>query len=129
MNNTLRGIAHAILRVGAALLFIEHGLQKVFGVMGGFGSPGGTAELMSRFGFAGYLELAGGVLLIAGFLTRSVAAVLLLEMIIAFFMAHFPRGGWPVENIGEIPLLYACVFVFLAANGAGPFSVDERAKS
>ena len=57
MNNTLGGITHAILRVGTALLFIEHGLQKVFGVMGGFGSPGGTAELMSRFGFAGSTKM------------------------------------------------------------------------
>lgn len=129
MNSTLRGITHAILRVGTALLFIEHGLQKVFGVMGGFGSPGGTAELMSRFGFAGYLELVGGILLIVGFLTRPVAAVLLLEMIIAFFHSHFPQGGWPVQNFGEIPLFYACVFAFLAGNGAGPYSVDERARS
>ncbi len=125
MNNTLRDVTYAILRIGTALLFIEHGLQKVFGWMGGFGAPGQPAELMSRFGFAGYLELVGGVLLIAGFLARPVAAVLLLEMIIAFFMAHYPRGGWPVQNVGEIPLFYACVFAFLAAHGAGPYSVDE----
>jgi putative oxidoreductase len=128
MNSTLRGITHAILRIGSALLFIEHGLQKVFGVMGGFGG-GGTAPLVSLFGLAGYMELAGGVLLIVGFLTRPVAAVLLAEMIVAFFYAHFPMGGWPVQNFGEIPLIYACIFAFLAANGAGPFSVDERAKS
>jgi len=128
MNSTLRGVTHAILRVGSALLFIEHGLQKVFGVMGGFGG-GGTAPLVSLFGLAGYMELIGGVLLIVGFLTRPVAVVLLAEMIVAFFYAHFPMGGWPVQNFGEIPLTYACIFAFLAANGAGPFSVDERAKS
>ena len=128
MNSTLRGGTHAILRVGSALLFIEHGLQKVFGVMGGFGG-GGTAPLVSLFGLAGYMELIGGVLLIVGFLTRPVAVVLLAEMIVAFFYAHFPMGGWPVQNFGEIPLIYACIFAFLAANGAGPFSVDERAKS
>ena len=59
----------------------------------------------------------------------AVAVVLLAEMIVAFFYAHFPMGGWPVQNFGEIPLTYACIFAFLAANGAGPFSVDERAKS
>jgi putative oxidoreductase len=125
MNKTLRDVSYAILRVGTALLFIEHGLQKVFGWMGGFGGPGLPAPLMSRFGFAGYLELVGGVLLIVGFLTRPVAALLLIEMIVAFFLAHYPRGGWPVQNIGEIPLFYACVFAFLAAHGAGTFSVDE----
>jgi putative oxidoreductase len=124
MNDTLRDVTYAILRVGTALLFIEHGLQKVFGWMGGFGGPGLPAPVMSLFGFAGYLELVGGVLLIVGFLTRPVAGVLLLEMIIAFFMAHYPRGGWPVQNVGEIPLFYACVFAFLAAHGSGPFSVD-----
>jgi putative oxidoreductase len=54
-----------------------------------------------------------------------VAVVLLLEMIWAFFQGHFPRGGWPVQNQGELALLYATIFAFLAAHGAGPFSLDE----
>jgi putative oxidoreductase len=75
------------------------------------------------------MELVGGALLIAGFLTRPVAAVLLVEMVVAFFLAHFPRGGSPMQNGGEIPLLYACVFAFLAAHAAGPLSVDEAITS
>jgi putative oxidoreductase len=114
-----------VLRVGAGLLFMQHGAQKLFGVLGGFGGAGHTAPMMSRFGVAGVLELVGGALIAAGVLTRPVAAVLAVEMIIAFATAHFPRGGAPVENGGELALLYALIFVLLASVGAGPFSVDD----
>ena len=122
----MRGTAHAVLRIGAGLLFIEHGLQKILGVMGGFGAPGATAPLMSRFGVAGWLELVGGALIVVGAFTPPVAAVLAAEMMVAFFLAHLPRGGWPIQNGGELALLYFVIFVFLAANGAGPHSVDRR---
>jgi putative oxidoreductase len=140
MNNTLRGITHAILRIGTALLFLEHGVQK-FGYLGGLGAPcgdpcswtavGATAASigLTRLVVAGWMELIGGALLLVGFLTRPVAAVLVAEMLVAFYLSHVGRGGSPMQNAGEIPLLYACVFAFLAASGAGPFSVDERAKS
>jgi putative oxidoreductase len=138
MNNTLGRAMHALLRVGTALLFIEHGFQK-FGYLGGLGAPcqscswtavGATATAigLTRLQVAGWIELVGGALLLVGFLTRPVAAVLFLEMIVAFFWSHWPRGGSPMQNAGEIPLLYAVVFAFLAAAGAGPLSVDERAK-
>lgn len=139
MNSTLGRLTHGVLRVGTALLFIEHGFQK-FGYLGGLSAPcescswaaiGGTAASigLTRLQVAGWMELVGGTLLVAGFLTRPVSAILLLEMIVAFFLAHFPRGGSPMQNVGEIPLLYACVFAFLAAHGAGPLSVDERLRS
>jgi putative oxidoreductase len=133
MNNPLQRATHAILRIGTGLLFVEHGFQK-FGFLGGLGGPccawnatGPTAAAigLTRLQVAGWMELVGGALLIAGFLTRPVAAVLLVEMVVAFFLAHFPRGGSPMQNGGEIPLLYACVFAFLAAHAAGPLSVDE----
>jgi len=135
MNDTLQRATHAVLRIGTGLLFIEHGFQK-FGFLGGLGGPcqscawtaiGPTAAAigLTRLQVAGWIELVGGVLLIAGFLTRPVAAVLLIEMLVAFYMAHFPRGGSPMQNIGEVPLLYACVFAFLAAHAAGPLSIDE----
>jgi len=120
---TLIGLA--ILRIGAGLLFMEHGAQKLFGVLGGFGSAGHTAPLISQMGLAGVLELGGGALIAVGLLTRPVAAILVVEMIVAFATAHFPRGGAPVENGGELALLYALIFVLLASLGAGPFSVDE----
>src|SRR5919201_1390931 len=121
MNN-FGPATHALLRVGAGLLFVEHGLQKLFGLLGGMGAPGATASLTSLLGVAGVLEFCGGLLVIAGLVTRPVALVLLAEMIVAFFIAHFPRGGWPVQNGGELALLYAVIFAFLATHGAGPFS-------
>jgi putative oxidoreductase len=118
---------HALLRIGAGLLFMEHGLQKLFGMFGGFGgTPGATAPLMSQMGLAGVLECFGGFLLAIGLLTRPIALLLAGEMLVAYIQAHLPRGGWPIENGGEVPLLYVLVFLFMATNGAGPASVDAR---
>ena len=115
---------HALLRIGAALLFMQHGAQKLLGMFGGMGPDGGTVELMSRFGLAGVIELFGGLLILIGLFTRPVAFLAAGEMVAAFFIAHLPRGGAPIQNGGELPLLFALVFLFLAGNGAGPFSVD-----
>ena len=115
---------HAFLRIVAGVLFLQHGLQKLFGAFGGVNGSGGTVQLDSLLGVAGALEFCGGILLIAGLLTRPVAAVLFAEMVAAYFMAHVPKGGWPIQNQGELALLYAGIFVFLAGNGAGPLSVD-----
>lgn len=119
--------AVAILRIGAGLLFMQHGLQKLFGLFGGFGgTPGATAPLVSLMGLAGVLELGGGLLLILGLFVRPVALILAAEMVVAFIQAHLPQGGMPIQNGGELALLYALIFVFLAARGAGPLSVDAR---
>jgi putative oxidoreductase len=113
--------------MGAGLLFIQHGLQKLFGLLGGFGgTPGDTAPLVSLMGLAGVLELVGGVLLVAGLFVRPVALILAVEMVIAYFYSHVPQGGFPIQNGGELALLYALAFGFLAARGAGPVSVDAR---
>jgi len=117
---------HALLRIGAGLLFMEHGLQKLFGLFGGMGPSGGSVPLFSQMGLAGVLECGGGLLLVFGLLTRPVAVVLLLEMLYAFTTAHLPKGGAPIQNGGELALLYALIFAFLAGNGAGPASVDSR---
>lgn len=118
---------HALLRIAAGLLFMQHGLQKLFGMFGGFGgTPGGTAPLVSQMGLAGVLECFGGLLVVLGLFTRPVAFLLAGEMLVAFFQAHFPRGGWPIQNGGELVLLFMVIFLFLAANGAGPASLDAR---
>lgn len=118
---------HAALRIGAGLLFMQHGAQKLFGWFGGFGGEAGaTAELFSLMGLAGVLEFFGGLLIVVGFLTRPVALILVLEMIAAYFMGHHSQGGFPIENAGELALLFALVFLFLFAHGAGPASIDER---
>lgn len=118
---TVEAAAHVLLRAGAGLLFLQHGLQKVFGLLGGTAVP-----LASMLGIAGLLEVVGGAFLILGLWTRPVALVLAIEMLAAFVITHLPRGGWPIQNGGELPLLYALVFLFLAAWGGGPLSVDAR---
>jgi putative oxidoreductase len=119
--------AYALLRIGAGLLFMEHGLQKLFGLFGGFmGTPGATAPLASQMGLSGIIECFGGLLLTLGLFTRPVALLMALEMLVAYFQAHLPKGGSPLENGGELALLYLLVFLFFAANGAGPASLDSR---
>jgi putative oxidoreductase len=118
---------HALLRIGAGLLFMEHGLQKLFGMFGGMGAtPGATVPLVSQMGLAGVLETFGGLLLVLGLLTRPVAMVLAGEMLVAFLQAHLPRGGVPLQNRGELPVLYMLVFLFFVGHGAGPASIDAR---
>ena len=124
MAQRLSPWTHAILRIAAGLLLMEHGAQKWFGWFGGMGSPGVSAPLMSQLGAAGVLEVVGGALLVIGLFTRPVAVVLLLEMIVAYVQVHLPQGRWPIQNQGELALLYASIFCFLAASGAGPLSVD-----
>ena len=116
---TLADVTHAVFRIGIGLLFLQHGLQKVFGLLGGEAVP-----LMSQMGLAGALELVGGGLLILGLFTRPVAAVLTLEMLVAYAIAHVPRGWIPIQNGGEPALLFALAFIYFAGNGAGAFSVD-----
>lgn len=116
----------AILRIGAGLLFMQHGAQKLLGWFGGMGGPGQTAELFSQMGLAGVLELFGGALIVLGFLTRPVAVILLLEMIMAYAIAHAPQGLVPIQNGGELALLYALVFLLFVGFGSGPASLDSR---
>jgi putative oxidoreductase len=123
---SLGPVTHAALRIGAGLLFMQHGAQKLFGLFGGMGPNGGNVALVSQMGLAGVLEFFGGLLVVLGLLTRPVAFLLAGEMLVAFFQAHFPRGGFPIENQGEVPLLFMLVWLFLFGNGAGPASLDSR---
>ncbi len=117
------GISHFFLnvfRIAFALMFMQHGAQKLLGMFG----AEATVEMLSLRWWAGVLELYGGGLLALGLFTRPVAFLLAGEMAVAYFMAHFPRGWIPIENRGELAVLYCFAFLFLAANGGGAFSVD-----
>ena len=114
------GWTHALLRIVTGLLFAQHGVQKLFGWLGG----NQVESIASLMGVAGILETFGGLLIILGLFTRPVAFVLSGQMAVAYFMAHLPRGFWPIENGGEPAALFAFLFLFFAANGAGPFSID-----
>ena len=98
---------------------MPHGAQKLFGVL-----EGDAAELVSRRGLAGVLEFFGGFAVLVGLFTRPVAFVLSGLMAAAYFIAHAPRGFWPILNAGELAALYCFVFLFLAAKGGGTWSLD-----
>lgn len=114
----------SVMRVAAALLFLQHGTAKLFAFPHVPMFDG--LQLMSLMGLAGILELVGGVALALGLFTRPVAFLLSGEMAVAYFMAHAPRGFFPILNGGELAALYCFVFLFIAAAGPGPWSVDAR---
>ncbi len=120
----------SVLRIVAAFLLMQHGLQKVFGVLKMPPAPGAppappfSFDPLSLMGVAGILELFGGLLLLLGLFTRPVAFILSGLMAAAYFMGHASGGFWPVLNRGELAVLYCFVFLYLAAAGGGPWSVD-----
>jgi putative oxidoreductase len=112
--------AYLIMRVVVGLMFAAHGLQKLFGVLGGT-----QVVLLSRLGAAGVIEAAGGVLIALGGFTVPVAFVASAEMLAAYFLGHYPRPGrWPIQNGGELAVCYCVVFLYIATRGSGILSLD-----
>lgn len=111
-----------ILRIITGFLFTAHGTQKLFNYPA---SQSGAADLLSFMGFAGVLEVAGGLLIMAGLFTRVTAFILSGMMAVAYFMAHAPAGFLPMVNKGEVAVLYSFVFLYLAFAGGGSFSLDS----
>lgn len=122
---TWSGLLLSLLRIVTGLLFIAHGTTKLFNypVTPYFTEP---VPLFSFMGLTGLLELAGGALIILGLFTRYVAFILSGMMAIAYFMAHAPQSLYPIVNQGELAILFAFVFLYLAAAGAGPWSLDAK---
>lgn len=116
-------VIYALLRIVAGFLFSLHGVQKLFGALGGQ-----SVELMSQRGVAGIIELVGGVLIAIGLFTSPVAFIASGEMAVAYFQAHLPRGFWPIQNGGELAALYCFLFLYFAAVGSGKWSVDSLRK-
>jgi len=113
-------VAFLLMRVVTGLLFACHGAQKLFGVLGGQVMTGNTLMLV-----AGIIEFGGGLLIALGFCTRIAAFLASGEMAVAYFKAHAPQGFWPIENKGELAVVYCFLFLFLAAHGAGRYSLDR----
>lgn len=109
---------YALLRIVSGLLFACHGAQKLLGVLGGQQVP-----IVSQFGLAGVIELVGGVMIAAGIFTSLVAFIASGEMAAAYFQVHAPRGLWPLQNGGELAVLYCFLFLYFAARGNGTWSV------
>jgi putative oxidoreductase len=110
---------YAVLRIVAGLMFAMHGTQKLFGWPGG-GEP--TGDMVMKLG--GVIELVTGVLIAIGFLTGFAAFIASGQMAVAYFWKHASNGFWPILNQGELAALYCFLFLFMAAHGAGIWSVD-----
>jgi putative oxidoreductase len=111
----------ALLRIVVGLLFLEHGLQKFLG----FPVPFPVHPLPPMLIAAGAIEVIAGVLITIGLFTRLAAFIASGEMAAAYFIGHFPKGFWPAENMGEGAILYCFIFLYLAAAGAGAWSIDS----
>lgn len=114
----------ALMRIVTGLLFLSHGIVKLFGFP--VGAQPGQVPLVGLYGLAGVLELAGGLLVLIGLFTRPVAFILAGEMAVAYFMAHLPQNVFPVLNGGELAIMFCFNFLFLSASGAGSWSVDAK---
>jgi putative oxidoreductase len=112
---------YAVLRVVAGLLFACHGAQKIFGVFGGGHGGGHLPPLMM---VAGWIELAGGLLIALGLFAAIAAFIASGEMAVAYFMGHASHGALPIVNKGELAVLYCFVFLYIAARGSGPYALD-----
>ena len=120
-----RQVAVLLLRVVSGLLFLQAGGVKIFDWFGGVPAQfGGHPPLMSQMWIGGVLEFYGGAAILLGLLTRPVAFLLSGEMAVAYFQFHQPHGFWPVQNHGEPAVLFCFIFLFFAAHGAGPWSLD-----
>ena len=111
--------AYALLRIVVGLLFVCHGGQKLFGWFGGQPVP-----LGSLFGVAGILEMVLGILITIGLLTGTAAFIASGEMAVAYFIGHFPKSFWPLENQGEPAVLFCFIFLYMATRGSGIWSID-----
>jgi putative oxidoreductase len=112
--------AYALMRIVFGLIFMMFGLQK-FGMLGGEAVP-----LASIYGAAAIIEVVGGFMIAIGLFTRVVAFLASGEMAVAYFMEHQPQGALPVQNMGAEAVLFCFAFLFMAARGAGIWSVDSQ---
>lgn len=116
--------AHVLLRIFAGAIIMQHGSQKLFGFFGGMDDAGATAHIGTLLWVGGLIEFFGGVMLLLGVFTRVAGFLLAGMMAIAYFTVHARRDFWPILNHGELAVALCFIFLYLAATGAGPFSID-----
>jgi putative oxidoreductase len=117
----------SILRIMVGLLYMQHGLNKIFAFPPGPPTANPRPYVLMSLvpGLAGILETVGGLLVTIGLFTRIAAFILSGEMAFAYFMAHAPRGFFPFTNNGDLPILFCFVFLYLAFAGAGVWALDR----
>lgn len=117
--------AYFLLRLVAGLLFFQTGSMKLFAWFGGMpGAAGTTVPLISQIGIGALLEVVGGLAIALGLFTRPVAFILSGEMAVAYWQFHAPNAFWPVQNQGMPAILFCFLFLYMAAQGGGEWSLD-----
>src|SRR5215831_3407710 len=114
---------YLLLRLVSGFLLIQAGGLILFGWYGGM-PDGQTVALLSQTGVGGVLEFFGGILIMLGLATRPVAVILSGMMAVAYWQFHAPLGRWPIQNNGMPAVLLCFIFLYVAARGAGQWSVD-----
>jgi len=130
----MRNWATLPLRLGLGIMFLAHGLQIAFGMFGGSGITR-FSEMLSSLGFApatafaylvAYIELLGGLFLIAGLFTRISSALLLIVMLVAIFKVHFTNGFFAMSGGYEYNFIIICVCISLLISGPGHISINKK---
>ena len=116
----LEPVAYAAFRIVVGFLYMCHGAQKLFGAFGGHQTLHSPLMLA-----AGVIEFGGGLLVLLGLVTRFAAFIASGEMAVAYFMVHQPRGFLPIQNGGELAVVYGFAFLFIACYGGGKFAVHK----
>ena len=111
----------SILRIVIGLLFMEHGLAKLFG----FPTAALSPAMFQLLWFAGVIEALGGLLLTLGLFTRTAAFIMSGEMAVAYFYSHAPRNFYPLLNGGDAAILYCFIFFYFFVVGGGAWSIDR----
>lgn len=112
-------ILYAVFRIIFGLLFASHGAQKIFGMFGGEKATAGLPLV------AGWIEIICGLMIALGLFTGLAAFIASGQMAVAYFMVHASGGFWPLVNHGETAVLYCFAFLYMAARGSGPLSIDS----
>jgi putative oxidoreductase len=126
-KSMLAGRSHqmlAVLRIVTALVFMEHGCQKLLGFPSA--PTAGLPAMLTLEWFAGCMELFGGLLVLVGFQTRIAAFLMSGEMAIGYFLVHAPKSFFPAKNGGEAAILFCFIFLYLASAGSGTWAIDNR---
>jgi len=117
---------YSLLRIVAGFMLAFHGAQKLLGL---FADPAHSVPAFSQIWFGGIIELAGGLLIFAGFQTRLAAFLASGMMAVAYFQFHWKfaldSNFFPIVNHGELAVLYCFVFLHIAAKGGGKWAVDK----
>lgn len=120
VTSRLAEAAYVAMRVVVGLSFAQHGAQKLFGLLGGTPVP-----WVSQLGLAGAIELLGGLFVAFGIFTRWAAFLASGLMAVAYFTRHAGQAFWPVQNRGELAVLYCFIFLYVAARGGGRVAVTR----